>query len=111
MYCLVNTTSDRGGMGQRGRAYRFGDVQRKMPVRQIFGRQRLFAFRVFSLFFDFQIPQHRDQHDEHDAAQTAADNETQPSRQYRDFIVLIRIVRHVAFQSLHFGAPTTLCVA
>lgn len=43
-----------GGLAQRrGRHYRVGSVQRKVPVREIFRRQRLFSLGVFPLFFYF----------------------------------------------------------
>lgn len=75
-------SGDRTGLAQRGsRHYRVSGVQRKVPVREIFRRQRLFPLCVFSLFFDFEITQHGDQYDKNNTTQTAADYQAQSPRE------------------------------
>lgn len=47
-------------------------------------RQRLLALRVFdALLLQLQIAEHRDEHDEDDDAEAAADNKTKASREQR----------------------------
>jgi len=68
-------TSNRANLTQSGTGDNWvGGVQRKMPVRQILWRKRLFPFCIFSLFFYFQIPKYGHQHNKHDTTQTATDD-------------------------------------
>lgn len=98
----------RGGGGDY---HRVGGVQGEVPVRQVFGRQRLFPFRVFPLLFDFQIAKHSDEHHKNDTAQATTDYQPQPPGQQRTSEPFVRVVGHVTLERLNLGAATALCVA
>ncbi|KAK6635615.1 hypothetical protein RUM44_000869 [Polyplax serrata] len=58
-------------------------VNRGVPVRDVLGRKRLISVADSSLLLNFHVAQNRDENEEDDAAQTTADNQTEPSRENR----------------------------